>query len=188
MQQSCIRLMSRRVIFALGGLFPPHVKPRLDSLSLSSGRVTSKMPVVPLSSQDQKCLQQLFCWWRGRSQTQRLISWTHRMLKWGGRHEKWIVNAAWQTHCLLLRLLIYSTHTHTHTVKCYLITATEHERWKTRVYAFWFLNQKCFDFGFATTEREAAYYLLHYWRGDRDTSVCGRVVRESPRVCLCFPK
>lgn len=65
------------------------------------------------------------------------------------------------------------THTHTHTEA---LPHHCHRAWKMKnpwVYAFWFLNQQCFDFGFATAEREAAYYLLHYWQEERDAPVCG---------------
>lgn len=47
-----------------------------------------------------------------------------------------------------------------------------HRAWKMKnpwVHTFWFLNQQCFDFGFATAEREVAYYLLHY---QQEASVC----------------
>lgn len=81
--------------------------------------------------------------------------------------------------------------THTHTYR-EVLPHRCCRAWKMKkpwVYAFWFLNQECFDFGFATTEREAAYYLLHYWHGDRDTSACGRACACEPAcVYLCFSK
>lgn len=82
----------------------------------------------------------------------------------------------------------YTTHTHTHHTEA--VPHHCHRAWKMKnpwVYAFWFLNQQCFDFGFATAEREAAYYLLHYWQEDRDVPVCVHVCEREfcVSVCVC---
>lgn len=150
-----------------------------------SGRVTSKLSFVPSRSQDQKFLQKLFCWRRCRSHIQRLISWKRGMLKWSGRHEEWILNAAWQTHCLLFRLwYTENTHTHTHihwSATSSLLQSMKDEKpmsvriliLKSKVFWFWFYHNRAWSSLLSASLLAVGQGHICVWQS----------VHESPCVC-----
>lgn len=162
--------------------------------TLPSGEVTSKMSLVPLNSQDQKIAPKALL----LTTTSQSNSETH-FLETGNAEMRWEARGMDSQRCLANPLSapqafdIQHTHSrsHTYTLKCCLVIATEHERWKKKNVSvrILILKSKVFWFWFCHNRAWSSLLSASLLAGGQ--SVCGSVwelVCVCSKVEVCEPK